>query len=425
VQTMNSILQTLRWRRHFRRVSALDASEISPSFTIPDGAEVLVVTHILELPLDLGLPENRKVVISDARTDIFQSWSPEEIARLLELPRPLTAGTFPAVRFNFRRRYLPERAELFAAFEAFSDWILPYAPKEARCTQELLRQGYRKGSWGWITAVGVTTFLPVSEWPTDRVEQARTAGIELDKAIAFLNEFLISLSLTRSEPVIHPIGRGDLPSLCPVILETVPMPSGIRNATAYPYQIHQIDRHRHGERDTSDELSLAEQSAFELFFSSHLKGEPFFPFYELMQSAIGSYNEGRFRLSVTSVGTAFEVLILTVIREASPLHGDSSIKTDGMLQCGLKNQLNDHVPRLASCKVDLADPVNAFGKWNLDGYVTRNNVVHKGILPTREQAKSALEEVNEVASIIRSGLLSHTHTNNLGQNFLWGLVPGS
>jgi hypothetical protein len=413
------MIRASRWRP-FRQNGPTDPDKRPPTFIIAEGAEVLLVTHILELPLDLGLPEGRMVLISEERTDVFQSWTPEAIAIAFQLPRTLTAGTFPVVRLSFRRRYLPERAELFTALESFSDWFYPYAPTDARRTHEMLRKGFKRGSWGWISAVGATTFLPVSAWPADPVEQARTTGVELDKAITILNEFLISLSLARSEPAIHPIGRGDLPRLCPVILETVPMPSGTRNATAYPYQIHQIDRHRYGPRDARDELQPEEQFAFDLFVSSHLEGQPFFLFYELMQSAIGSFNEGRFRMCLASTGSAFEVLVQIVIRETSPLHGYNQSRIDGILDAGLRNQLEIHIPRLTGCVVDLDDTSNDFGAWWQDGYKNRNLVIHRGATPTREQARSALGQANGVAAALRAGLLNQPVTSDVEQAFLWG-----
>jgi hypothetical protein len=311
------------------------------------------------------------------------------------------------------------------AFESFSDWIFPYAPTGAWQSHERLRKAFKRGSWGWITAVGATTFLPVSAWPADPVEQARTTGVELDKSIAILNEFLVSLSLARGEPTIHPIGRGDLPRMCPVILETAPMPSGTRNATAYPYQIHQIDRHLYGLRDARDELRPEEQFAFDLFVSSHLDGQPFFLFYELMQSAIGSFNEGRFRMCLALTGSALEVLVQTVIRETCPLHGDNQSRIDGILDSGLKNQLEIHIPRLTGCVVDLVDSNNDFGAWWQGGYKNRNLVIHQGVTPTREQAKSALDQANGVAAALRAGLLNQPVTSDVGQAFLWGGAPNA
>jgi hypothetical protein len=418
------MIRTLRWWPSGRN-NRTDPERRPPPFSIAEGAEVLLVTHILELPLDLGLPENRTILISEERTDVFQSWAPQDIATLFQLPRTLTPGTFPVVRLNFRRRYLPERAELFTAIESFSDWIFPYLPSDAQQSHERLRKGFKRGSWGWISAVGATTFLPVSAWPVDPAEQSRTTGVELDKAIAILNEFLISLSLARGEPSIHPIGRGDLPRLCPVVLETVPMPSGTRNATARSYQIHQIDRHRYGSRGALEELQPEEQFAFDLLLSSHLKGQPFFLFYELMQSAIGSFNEGRFRMCVALTGSAFEVLVQTVIRETCPLHGDNQARIDGILDSGLKNQLEIHIPRLTGCVVDLVDSNNDFGAWWQGGYKTRNLVIHQGATPTRDEARSALDEAHGVAAALRASLLNQPVTNDVGQAFLWGADPNA
>ncbi len=277
-----------------------------------------------------------------------------------------------------------------------------------------------RGSFGWITVVAATTFMPAPNWPNDPIEQARCQGQELDKALSIFNEYLVSLSLMRHDPLIRPIARGDLPFLCHVILETVPMPTGTRNAAAFPYQIHEINRHRHAARPVSDTPDDEELLSFQMFMDAHLKGEPHFLFYELMQQAIGSFNESRFRMTAMLTGTAVEVLLTTLIRLAGIARGETPERIESILNSPLRNQVEHHVQRLIGCDVDLDDPVNSFGRWWTGGYRLRNRVLHDGVTPSREEARCALDDALDLVVHLKTGLLSDAVTRDLGEATQWG-----
>jgi hypothetical protein len=380
---------------------------VTGTLEIPDYADVLIVTHLLELPRDLGLPNDTGLAVTEERDDCFQGWSDEGKAQLIGLPEIPTPNTSPVARFIFRRIWGPERAPLMAAYQAFDSWIAPNMPTEAIDELRAMHEQYlTNGSFGWITVVAASSFVPAQNWPTDESERASAQGAELDKCLSRLNVFLLALGLARNDPSVAPVARGDLPFVCPVILETAPMPDGVRNAVSFPYQIHHINPHKH-RRDpdrTVDDLDDAERLALDVFRAAYFSDEPWFLFYELMQQALGGHDEHRDRAPVVALGSAVEVLFAATIRRAALLRGEPEAAVAAILEYPLRNQVEHHLPRFVNCRVDLDDPDNPFGRWWQGGYKLRNRVVHDGYRPERNEIRAALDDAMALVEALGNSL---------------------
>jgi hypothetical protein len=388
-------------------------------FEVPDHAEVLVVTHLLELPRDLGLPQGINYAIVQPRDDIFLDWPDQAKAEFIGMSDMPSPDASPVIRLTFCRTYVPERAPLIAAHLAFEGWIEPVATKEELEVFRGFREMYMsEGSLGWVTTVAATRFVPAREWPPAESDRAALLGRELDASLSVLNQFIVSLSLARQEPRFLPVARGDLPLICPVILETAPMPDAVRHGAFVNYQIHEVFWYE--QRPLRDKPDDAELLAVQLARANFHGSEPYFSFYELMQQAIGQFNEGRYGSCAISTGTAVEVLIATTIREAGRVRGESEIEYATVLNAPLRNQVEHHLPRYANCIVDLNDQGNAFGAWWVGGYKTRNRVVHEAHRPTREEIDAALLGAQAVATALKAGLLSDPVTAEVGELLQWG-----
>jgi hypothetical protein len=275
-----------------------------------------------------------------------------------------------------------------------------------------------QGSLGWVTTVAATRFVPAQSWPENESDKAELLGRELDASLSVLNEFIVALSLARQEPRFTPVARGDLPLMCPVILETAPMHDGERNGAWLNLQIHEVFWYE--QREPRDKPDDAELLAFQLARTNYHGGEPYFPFYELMQQAIGQFNEARYAASAISTGTAVEVLFATTIREAGRARGEQEGQYAKVLDLPLRNQVEHHLPRYANCSVDLTSTSNAFGAWWAGGYRTRNQVVHAAHRPTRDEAHAALEGAQRVVTALKAGLLADPATTDVGNLLQWG-----
>ncbi len=394
---------------------------IQESFIVPDHAELIVVTHVLELPTDLGLPSPLTHLIVQPRDDVFVGSPDEAMAAFVGVPALPRPNVSPDTRITFRRTYAPDRPYLWAAMGAFDDWLEGLADPgllDVFRTPRLLDPP--PGTFAWVTVAAATRFIAASPWPSEPADQSRLLGSELDSCLRTLNNFLSALSLARGDPTLRPVARGDLPPLCPVILETAPMPDGVRNGVAYLYQIHGNYRFPQRPDRGSGPLDDDERLAIELTRSTFHGNQPYFLFYELMQAAIREFNSARFDAAAISTGTAVEVLFSTTIREAGAARGQPAHQYEAVLEYPLRNQIEHHLSKYVGCEVDLNDSANSFGSWWNGGYQLRNKVVHVGYRPSRDEAEQSLDQATKLIQTIRAGLLGDALTENVGGLLEWG-----
>jgi hypothetical protein len=143
----------------------------------------------------------------------------------------------------------------------------------------LLETTVEQGLEAPVTVIGATRFLPVERWPRGRAAQEELMRAELDVALDDLNDYIIALGLVTNDARRRPVAAGDLPFLCPVVLEGVPMAEGQRVGTNFIYPIHDVTQGPHAMPEVSDEqfkhAALLSRDAF-------TKAMPFWPFYEFM-----------------------------------------------------------------------------------------------------------------------------------------------
>jgi hypothetical protein len=232
-----------------------------------------------------------------------------------------------------------------------------------------------------------------------------------------VSAIIVSLGLTLNQPRLAPIDRGDLPWLCPVIVEGVPMSEGVRVGTTFIYQINDVGFGLHPGEEVKEELI---QHAAELTKLAYFDAEPFFLFLELMHRCQAAGLTHRHAEAMTTLGTAIEVLLSTVIREAAAELNESAAQTEAALRAGYRQKLEHHLPRYCSLVVDLDDATNAAGGWWQGGYRLRNKIVHEGYRPTTEEAVAAWQGAGEFVTGIREGFRSRPETEDLALRLAWG-----
>jgi hypothetical protein len=310
------------------------------SFVPPAHAEVLVVTHVLELPRDLLLPDNFGMARFELRDDVFVGWSRDARAGLIGLPPPTDEDTSPVFRAMFRRINVRTKLPLEAADAAFEGFIRPLSRRREwwfrRMSVRLMR---RRGFYEWVTVVAASRFVSPSEWPADVPEQMDFLRDLLDESLTDLNRYIVALSLARNDVSLTPIAVGDIPALCPVILETAPMPTGRRDGISIVLPVHAVVPNQALAHPDPAPAEHAAQIARSEFFG----GQPFFLFLELMQRAGNAWITKRLAQEIIELGTAMEVLFSTVIRESSALLGDPQARAAGILAAPLRSQVSDHL----------------------------------------------------------------------------------
>lgn len=230
---------------------------------------------------------------------------------------------------------------------------------------------------------------------------------QFDVALAKLNEFLIAVAAVSGDPAIGPVSRLDLP-LAAVLLAG-PVDSGA------PPEVS-IFLLNYGPQGQADLLSPEQaEHISNIVAKQHGDGHPFFSLGEALVEARRAGSRGRVAHAVLELGTAFELLVSTVVREVGAINGLDDQKVQGVLTSGLKNVLEHHLPKLIGVDVDLLDPQNVFGRWNRDAYVLRNAVVHEGLRPVWSQLQDASKAVEMVIETVARALKSRAETELLGQ----------
>lgn len=392
------------------------------AYTPPPYAEGLVATHVLELPSDLRCPR-MAMYLGEEPTDVEAVVPADLRFALLEVPRAqqeLLGHRLITTRISFARQPVRRQMPLQAADLAFGNWTKSLLSEEEWAARE---QGLASAIENLIvepvTVVAVSRIIPIEKWPADLEGQDKALDDAVDTCLTFLNEFVLSVGLVTSDPRIRPVARGELPFMCPVIIDAFPMQELRRIGTTFLRQIH---RWPPSINPFSDELTRGEAEAAGLLTYLNRQNQlPFFLFYELMHSAFAALEERRSAEAVIFSGTAAEVLIDTVVREASAAFDESDDRRAGVLQAPFANRVRDHLGRyLGGGVVDLEDEQTPFGRWWAKAYALRNRVVHGGHKPTADEAGEAYDAVSALTVEIRDALRANPATAELGAKLEWG-----
>jgi hypothetical protein len=386
-------------------------------FDPPAGSDVLIVTHILELPIHLGLA-NQVQSWFDVRSDVFVGWSDEEKARLVYAPaEKVPFGKSPTDRFVFSSATVRQQLPLEAADRAFGHFRRPLVNKQT--WEQFLNDFSVRTARGWyadVSVVAASRFLAMSHWPDSIDEQRAVLVAELAASISLLNRFLVALGATTGRPNLGPIAVGDLPAVVPVVLEVVPPPVSGRVGTSFAYPARVLGIHDFLSQSLDDEsLNVANQIAV----AHDEGGMPFFAVLDLVQQAIRLIDEGRHTSGVIACGTGVEVLIATVIREVGRLRGETDADIQDKLRSGFRNIVVDHLPNYIGAGVEIGvgttDPI---GVWWHGGYKHRNAAVHEGAVISDMESTAALDEVMFLIRHIKECLLRQENTMPLGEQII-------
>jgi len=92
-----------------------------PVFRRPDYAEALAISHVLELPRDLGFVGSHAAALFEPRADLFVGWPDAARAEVIQAPGVPVPGTSPVTRLVFRHSWVRSRPPLVAADNCFED----------------------------------------------------------------------------------------------------------------------------------------------------------------------------------------------------------------------------------------------------------------------------------------------------------------
>lgn len=363
----------------------------------PDAEPILTVTFAFELPWSLRIVDVA-FLVSDSGEE-WLGWSSDAMGALAGMP-PLPPGRQPRYRAEISQAMISGARPLAAAESAFPEW--QGFPAQGRNPTD--------GDKELRSAVLLSIYCRALETPFAE-DESQDDIIEwlsrrLDEALEFLNRYLVILGALNDEWHISAISRIDLQRDIPWELSLKPAPDGWQNPSGT------LDAHATWRDDLPEERPDQEVMAAVEMIHRYNAGEvPFLDWIELYQAAEHHLGSGRNSQAVIFSTTAVEVLANTLFRVVWVLLEKDESKLPGVLDCGFKNQLKTHLPRLLDCKLDLSDPESPPGRWHRDCYELRNDIVHKGRKPSSPEAMDAKLATRALAGWIGAHLKPDPRTD--------------
>jgi hypothetical protein len=214
----------------------------------------------------------------------------------------------------------------------------------------------------------------IAEWVSRRFEEV----------LGLLNDYLVVFAAVEDEWHISRISRADLPRMAPYRMEVRPARGGAAGVSSA------LDVHARIRDDLPAEREAEEITTAVHLVRAYREGRaPFLDWSQHMQSAEHHLGSARYQQSVIAAATAMEVVVNIFFREVWKALEMEPDQVDGVLDCGFKNQLVDHLSKFLDEPVDLDDGYQPPGRWYRDCYLLRNRVVHEGLRPSSAEAMDA------------------------------------
>lgn len=362
-----------------------------------DAEPILTVTFAFELPWSLRIGDI-SFLVSESSEE-WSGWSPDAMGAIAEMP-PLPQGRQPRYRVEIGQAKVCTGRPLAAAEQSFPQWQgFPSRAEDQDEEAEKLR-----------TAVLLSIYCRALETPLveDEPEEDTIEWLSrrLDEALAFLNRYLVILGALNDEWHISSISRVDLQRWIPWQLSMKPAPETWQDPSGL------LDAHVNWREDLPEERPEQEiMAAVELIHRYNAGEVPFFDWVELYQAAEHHLGSGRNSQAVIFATTAVEVLVNTLFRVVWVLLEKDETRLSGVLECGFKNQLTAHLPRLLDSDLDLSNTESPPGRWHRDCYDLRNDIVHKGRKPSSPEAMDAKLATRAFAGWIGANLKPDPRTD--------------
>jgi hypothetical protein len=349
---------------------------------------VALLVYILELPWELGIPDEHTVEVEVAPAD---GHGPATSCLLL----------FRTVKI---RTQLPLAASDLAFGSMQRDGELGRREKRRRAKRrkELTESPYL------VARTVAAVYVPSDGDPLTADEETLLPGIWT--AVEALNTCLISIGVLYDDR-LRPLSVDDLPPLVPVMpaflngdrLEhgpsvVIPLRNPVQTIRTYnEEELEQVDR-MIGVLVSDDSLA---------------------DFYEMIQRAGSARRAGRHREAVVDYGTAGELFITALLRDVGERRGVDPQKLANLLDGPFKDRAV-HLCRQLAVNDDPRDSECPLFLWWLHCYGQRNGIVHRGarsigmlseaarigmvsmVVDVREAIR-ADEQLADIASLIRWG----------------------
>lgn len=337
-----------------------------------------MVVFILELPWDLGVPDDYEVVAGGEEWLRFRT---VEVRTQL----PLAASDLAFGR-------LEQDGEL---------------PRKERRRRERKRREMTETPFTRHRTVAAVYVSSEDDPPRFEAEPlSRAFGTALDK----LNDWLISLGILRDDR-LRPIGIGDLPEAIPV------MPAAMidgepRHGSGQMFELRDLSLDK---RELEpDDLEQAERM-LEIIASK----EGLASFFELVQRAGSARRADRHREAVIDYATAGELFITTMLDQVGVRRAVSAEKLTNFREGPFKDRAQK-LCRLLNVPAEPGDPDSPIFYWWMHCYEQRHGIVHRGTDSIGMLSEAARIGTVTMVVDIREAIRGDAALADLGSMILWG-----
>lgn len=346
--------------------------------------EIAAVSWILELPQDLGLPEDSFSAVVAAgelpegwseHPECVPGWSDHELTALFDR------------RIRFRRVQVHLGMPTASTDLAFGD-LKAYTGRGRRRYHRNLKKMIKKGVYEWKTVCQLTRWYvgaDIPDPPADRLDPEPDSVIRSDfyELLNDLDTWLQQYGLASGNFNVGSVSLHDLPATIPWLVEARSSPLGSQVAMSGMLPIHGKVPNLmpvHGDEDAAKSAAVAMAKPEDL---------PFFLPSTLLFQAQSHALAGRSRAALIDVGTSVESMASIVIRHALEQRG-RALEADQVLNRRWKDVFNREL--LEALSVELGKGPGIHSRWWSTHYRNRNEAVHSGMRLSRDEAFQAVDD---------------------------------
>jgi hypothetical protein len=383
------------WREVGPPAFQVDLRELVP----PDAEQVWTVRFLMELPWSIRVDGASFLISESARP--WQGWSPAALGALAGMP-PLPEGVRPTHAIEIKQACVRSGVPLEAVSETFPDWEAHTTAGGERVTPS---------GRNWKSVIRVSMFEAADE-VLDELERNHLEWLSrrFDYALEIANEYLVVLAAMNDEWHLSSVSRGDLPP-------ELPFSTRLDPGTGEPFEgSGSLDIHTWFRGDLDPVRPVEETQHAAAIVREYRRGNlPWFNWIELYQAAEHYLGSGRYVQSVIAATTGIEVLINTIFRVAEALGVWDAKESRRAIAAPFRQQLDHHLAKLLSEKMDMGDADAPAGRWHQCCYLLRNDVVHDGRKPTPAEGLDAKLATGEFARWIGAAMIDDTRLAGVRQ----------
>jgi hypothetical protein len=372
---------------------------------------IAALSWILELPQDLGLPEdNFAAVVADGSLPTGWSDDPELVPGWKDHALPVLFDR----RLKFRRVLVNVGMPTASTDLAFGD-LKGYSGRMQRKYERGLKKLIKRGVEEWKTVCQLTRWY-VGEAIPDPPESALVTDAQspirlgFDQLLADLDIWLQQYGMSAGNFNVGSISLHDLPALIPWNMEFRADPETRAFIQGGMLHIHAKTPNlvpAEGDDEAARSASIAVAKPEDL---------PFFTPFTLLFQAQAHALAGRSRSSLVDVGTAVEAMVAIVVAESLRQTG----RRDEIEEIVEKSRWKDLFNKvlLEALNLKPGEGPSIHSRWWSKHYKSRNRAVHQGARLSASDAFAAVDDTWSLFDWIGETMRSIDHLAGLGAHLI-------